>query len=86
MLAEYSPETTESILVNGEVSGSVPEEQSPLATDLQRQICQVIEEIFSNENLAKDQFLKEIVEQTPEGCKLFREVILYVSKGAIHLY
>jgi hypothetical protein len=76
MLAEYSPETTESILVNGEVSGSVPEEQSPLATDLQQQICQVIEEIFSNENLAKDQFLKELVEQTPEGCKLFREVIL----------
>lgn len=80
MLAESSPETTESTLVNSQVTDSAPEEQKPQATDLQRQICQVIEEIFSNENLAKDQFLKELVEQTPEGCKLLAKIILYVPE------
>jgi hypothetical protein len=69
MLAEYSPETAEKVQTESKDNVSGKEDQCTSDNEMQQQIRQVVETIFSAENLAKDQFMKELVGQTPEGCK-----------------
>jgi hypothetical protein len=68
MLAADTIEPTEKILTPPEESGSTLE-LSSVGTELQQQVRETVETIFSDANLAKDQFMKELVEQSPEGCK-----------------
>lgn len=67
MLAADTIEPTEKILTPPEEAGSTLE-LSSVGTELQ-QVRETVETIFSDANLAKDQFMKELVEQSPEGCK-----------------
>lgn len=69
MLAEYPPATPEKVHTESQDNGSAQEEQKSSDRENYQQIRQAVETIFSDENLAKDQFMKELVGQTPEGCK-----------------
>lgn len=69
MLAEYQPETPEKVHTESQDNGSAQQEQKSSDSENHQQIRQAVETIFSDENLAKDQFMKELVGQTPEGCK-----------------
>jgi hypothetical protein len=68
MLAADTIEPTEKISTPPGESGST-QEQASVGTELQQRVRETVETIFSDANLAKDQFMKELVEQSPEGCK-----------------
>lgn len=68
MLAADTSESTEKILTPPDESGSTLEVSS-VGTELHKQVRETVETIFGDANLAKDQFMKELVEQSPEGCK-----------------